>query len=136
MPLFFFDLVTPTEVERDLMGLSFVSLDEAYLSASQAALEIAIDMLRKRENPSRYQFAVRNEHGAVVLELPFSEVLQPGRAAKPHDPVHIHKRLKANLDRNRALKSELVAAVAQTRRTLTETLREATRSGPVAKRSF
>lgn len=111
------------------MGLRFVSLEEAYLSANQGALEIAIEMLRERENPSRLRFEVRDEHGALVLELPFSEVLQPGRGAKPHDPVHVHERLKANLERSRVLKSELVAALAQTRQTLAATSREAAWSG-------
>ena len=119
MPRFFFDLATPAGLERDDTGSVFDSLETAYLDGSQAAVEISIDLLRDRHDPSRHRFEVRDEEGQVVLEIPFGEVLRPGRSATPHPgPPGMQARLEAAFERNRELKSELALAVAEARERL------------------
>ena len=114
MPHFFFDLFTSKHFERDAEGLPFDSLEAAYLSASQAAVDISIDMLRERKDPSGYRFEVRDSDGQVVLELPFSEVLRAGRTAKP-PALPGQAQLQASLERNRKLKADLAKLLASAR---------------------
>ena len=117
MPHFFFDLCAPDSFERDAVGLSFESLDVAYLSASQAAMDISIDMLRERKDPSRHRFEVRDGEGRIVLELPFAEVLHPGKCVKPPPTAgQVHARLQASLDRNRKLKADMADLLVNARK--------------------
>jgi hypothetical protein len=113
MPRFFFDLSTSDHFERDNVGSTFETLEKAYLDACRAAIDISFELLRERKDPSRYLFEIRDTDGHVVWELPFAEVLQPGRARPRRSPAH--DRLQASLDRNRELKAELMDALSQTR---------------------
>ena len=115
MPHFFFDLTTPDDFEPDGVGVTFPSLEAAYLSANQAAVDMSIEMLRERRDPSGYRFDVRDQDGRMVMEIPFSEVLSLGRNAKPREADRLHDRLQAALDRSRRLRGELTEALAQAR---------------------
>ena len=117
MPHFYFDLCTPDGCEHDAEGLSFGSLDTAYLSASQAAIDMSIDMLRERKDPSRHRFEVRGEDGQVVLELPFTEVLHSGGGAKPPPTAsQVQVELRASLERNRKLKADMANLLVNARK--------------------
>lgn len=114
MPRFYFDLSTSEHFERDAVGAMFATLEAAYLDACRAVIDISFELLRERKDPSRYQFEIRDAGGQVVWELPFAEVLQPGRTARPRQ-IQAHDLLRQSLDRNRKLKSELVDILVQTR---------------------
>ena len=115
MPRFFFDLHTPEGLESDKLGLLFDTLDDAYLNANQAALEITIDLLSERRDVSRYRFEIRDESGAVMTDIPFTEVLNIGRPSKPCGVAEVHDRLRASLARSRKLRKDLADALAKAR---------------------
>lgn len=114
MPRFYFDLATSERFERDTVGASFATVEKAYLDACRAVIDISGELLRERKDPSRYQFEIRDTGGQVVWELPFSEVLQPGRTVRLRQ-IEAYDRLRQTLDRNRKLRSELTDMLIQTR---------------------
>ncbi len=124
MPLFFFDLATPGGIERDDLGVSFPGVEAAYMDACRAALEMSVDMLRARQDPARHCFEVRDERAALVLEIPFTEVLQPRR--RPAPPRRAHPQIEATVGRSRQLRAEVHAELTRARRAL-ETAQETLR---------
>ena len=133
MPHFYFDLKTAAGVEQDDLGAVFPGLEPAYLDACQAVLEISMDMLRDRKDPSHLCFKVRDEGGLLLMEIPFAEVLNPqSPPARSTSPALLRERLQANLGRARALKAEIAAELAQVREELElaqATLRRSTTRG-------
>ena len=116
MPRFFFDLSTPGGLERDDLGVTFAGVEAAYMDACRAALEISVDMLRERQDPGRHRFEVRDERAALVLEIPFTEVLQPRR---PPATLHrIHRQIQTTLGRSRQLRAEMQAELVRARGSL------------------
>ena len=116
MPRFFFDLAGPGGVERDDLGVMFAGVEAAYVDACRAALEISVDMLRERRDPGRHRFEVRDERTALVLEIPFTEVLQPGgAAAAPSRPHRLHRQIEATVGRSRRLRAEVNAELVRAR---------------------
>ena len=83
MPVFFFDFDTPEGFERADVGVPFASIEAAFLSAHQAAVEMIVELLRNGRDAGGRRFEVRDERGSVVLELPFLEVLHPRGSAGP-----------------------------------------------------
>lgn len=116
MPVFFFDLETADKFERDQVGVQFDSVEAAFLGAHEAAVAMIVELLRDRRDASRHRFEVRNEHGLVVLELPFLEVLHPRSAAKPPMNMDAPRRLRDTLARSRVLREELQEALERARR--------------------
>ena len=81
---FFFALSGAGDSSRDEIGAEFESLDEAYLEACRAALEISFEMLRERNDPSSLKFEITDSQGVILTDLPFAEVLKPGeRISRP-----------------------------------------------------
>ena len=127
MSQFYFDLHTPTGPEPDETGSPFESLEAAYLDACQAALEISVELLRKREDPSRYRFEIRAADKRLLLDLPFKEVLNP-RPRPLLAPVDCSKTVKGRLRRARELQAEVHAGLAEARLSL-EAVRATLRRG-------
>src|SRR5262245_12369606 len=119
MPLYFFHLYGPEGCSRDEVGIEYPNVEAAYLGAHQAALDISLDLLRRRTDPNRHSFEIMDQDGEVLFELPFSEVIQPARHALP--PAELHA--KINLQRERAGRalSELHQSVERTRALLAAT---------------
>ena len=116
MPLFYFDLATPGGLERDDLGVVFPGVEAAYVDACRAALEMSVDMLRERQDPGHHCFEVRDERAVLVLEIPFTEVLQPRRrVAAPH---RLHRQIEATVRRSRQLRAEVHAELVRARRGL------------------
>lgn len=80
MPRFFFNYTSDGATFTDDVGTDFASLEVAYLDACECALAIAFERLRVREDPTADAFEILDENRAVLLELPFSEVLRPKTA--------------------------------------------------------
>jgi hypothetical protein len=122
MPRFFFDLAGPGGVERDDLGVVFTGVEAAYVDACRAVLEISVDMLRDRRDPGGHRFEVRDEVGVLVLEIPFSEVLQPGGpSSPPAGPDGRSGRIKATLGLSRRLRAEVSAELVRARSALETT---------------
>ncbi|MBQ0820062.1 hypothetical protein HPT29_011265 [Microvirga terrae] len=84
MPRFYFHLTGgPEGVSPDESGVVLPDSEAAYLEAFHAARDMAQEWLREGRNPRRYAFEVRNDAGELVLELPFSEVLDHQAGRRP-----------------------------------------------------
>jgi Domain of unknown function (DUF6894) len=77
MPRFFFHFTSQGDVSRDEVGTEFPSLEAAYLDSCQSALEMSIDKLRVRDDPTNDSVEIADESGRLLMNIPFSEVLRP-----------------------------------------------------------
>lgn len=130
MPRYFFHLVAAREHTKDELGCEFPDVEQAYLQAHRAALDMSIEMLREHADPSHYRFEITDASGNLLFDLPFSEVMRP-RAR--HAPACMIPALKQQLDRRAKVLSELRNTFDKTRSLLEETkalLVRAARSGP------
>lgn len=68
-------------------GAAFDNLEAAYLEAFHSAQELWPILLEDRRDPRRYVFEITNSAGAVLIELPFSELLEACHDARRGRPV-------------------------------------------------
>ena len=119
MPQYYFHLTSPDGFSRDEIGSEFADVESAYLGACQAALEMSVEMLRERRDPSRHRFEISNQDGALLFDLPFSEVLRP--AARPESTGRLVQNLQRQheraLERRSALRDEVEHTVSLIRST-------------------
>lgn len=127
MPHFFFNLTSSGEVTVDCIGNEFPSLEDAYLSAWDAILEIAYDKLRAGQDPDQDSFEIVDAEHTVLMQVPFLEVLRPRRASKAPALREETRRLASAsrllLARSEALKAELCAEIERTKQ-LSGTIRQ------------
>ena len=129
MPTFFFDLRSPIGLDLAELGIEFSDVDTAYLDGCRAVIEMSAEMLRERQDPSALVFEVRNAVGALVMELPFREVLRPGeRLHRPTRESELHRELRARVAHSRALRADLKASVCEARTTVEQSRRIVRRS--------
>lgn len=123
MPTFFFDFCQGSTLIEDDRGLVFETVEDAYLDAYEAALEMWSDLLRRRQDPRRYSFRVRGGDGALLFVLPFTEVLETCLDAKGRAPIMVtyNEVVRAAL-RARKLSADFGRELSVTR----EAIREAT----------
>jgi len=118
MTVFFFDLVGPSEREQDELGIAFNNLDQAYLEACRAVVEISRDALNDRLDPNGYRFEVFDEARRLVLEVPFSEVLQPSRSLCSQHSKAVVESLHRNIDTSQRLRADLLTGLQQARESM------------------
>ena len=130
MARYWFHLASASGVDLDEIGSDFDTLEAAYLDGCRAVVDISAEMLRERRDPSQHRFEIRDVLGRLVLELPWDEVLRPGRR-RPPPPAStpLHEELAARVARSRELRSELRATFAWTRATLATAQATLDRSG-------
>ena len=75
MPRFYFDYRQGEDRMRDMQGVELVSTEAAYLEVSEAAQEMWSDLLKKRCDPRRCQFEVRDVNRELLFIFPFQEVI-------------------------------------------------------------
>ena len=75
MPRYFFDFRQGAETTADKEGVVFSDIEHAYLEAYEAALEMWSELLKKRCDPRRCFFDVRNENRELLFTLPFQELV-------------------------------------------------------------
>jgi hypothetical protein len=111
-------MVSPTRRDRDEVGILYPSVDDAYLEAHRAAVEISRDLLLRSGggDPNIYRFEIFDRDRNLVLEVPFREVLNPGAGARVRPMEGVMESLHRNLARSRALKAELAVQLAEARR--------------------
>jgi hypothetical protein len=116
MSRFYFDLVTPAGRDTDELGVQLSSLDEAYLEACRAAVEISHEHLLGGHGGDlhSYRFELFDDERNLLLEAPFREVLNP-RAACPRPVGVVVEAIHRNLARSRELKAELAIQLEQAR---------------------
>ena len=120
MPQYYFHLASPDGFSRDELGSDFPDVETAYLGACEAALEISVEMLRERHDPSRHRFEISNDEGTLLFDLPFAEVLRP--VARPEPPDRLIASLQHHHERVRQTRSELRSQFEQTQSLLRSTL--------------
>lgn len=79
MPVFFFHLRTPAELQVDDVGLDCVDLEAAYLEACYAIPGLATDFIQRGCNPMEYGFEITDAAGAILHEVPFTELVRGHR---------------------------------------------------------
>jgi hypothetical protein len=121
MPLYFFHLSTPGAYSHDDLGIEYADVETAYLGAYQAALDIGLELLRERTDPSRHVFEIMDQDGQMLFELPFSEVLHPLNAARPPPGRALHASVQAHQRRARKAASDLRESCANARSLLATT---------------
>ena len=81
MLTFYFDLEGQGLVQEDLVGLDFECLETAYVATCDTITVQAADMIGERRNPFDYTYVIRDERGAAVMEVPFTDLLS-GRSVR------------------------------------------------------
>lgn len=76
MPRFFFDFCQGDEHVPDEEGIEFASTEQAYMEAVEGAREMWSDLLKKRRDPNRCRFEVRDAGGNLLFTFPFHEVVE------------------------------------------------------------
>lgn len=75
MARYFFDFRQGVSFCADEAGAELAHVEQAYLEAFTAAQEMWGELLRKRQDPRRCAFEVRNEKRELLFVLPFQEVI-------------------------------------------------------------
>lgn len=130
MPIFFFDFCHGPSVEEDESGVVFESAERAYIEAYETALAMWIDLLRQRLDPQQASFRVRNEHGALLFVLPFSELLEDCRdGSQRRKPMtKIYREIETRCHQARKLNDEFLQQLNGLKMKLGEARRLASKS--------
>jgi|SRR4051812_27181041 hypothetical protein len=118
MPRFFFHFISQNQVTTDDVGLIFPSLEAAYLDSCDAALEISIERLRARDDPTNDGIEIADEDGRTLMHIPFTEVLRPGKKSNIQAKYTTSQAIQAcrrQMLRSDTLRSELQAEFEKTR---------------------
>src|ERR1043165_3338092 len=105
MARYFFHLTSPDGSSKDEIGTELPNAEAAYLEACDTALDMSFEMLRKRADPSRHAFEVRDEGGHVIFEIPFAEVTRPAERRAPFAEIH------AKIEHNQKRASRAISAL-------------------------
>ncbi len=121
MPRFFFHFMSQDDVSRDDIGTEFPSLEAAYLDGCQSALEMSIDKLRARDDPTNDSVEITDESGHLLMNIPFQEVLRPrqkfGIQTNRRASDGIIQACQRQMQRSHTLRSELRAEYEKTQST-------------------
>jgi hypothetical protein len=133
MPRYFFDLVGPQERQIDDVGLTFNDLDAAYIDAHRAIDDISLEMLRDRIDYRQYRFEIRDDGGRLLMEALFDERLRNAAHRPSAASNDLAVRVKANLARNRSLRSEVAGRLDEARAGVDRLRATLERAGDAAK---
>ena len=119
MPHFFFNYISGGATSVDDIGTEFCSLETAYLDTCGAALAIAFEKLRTRQDPTTDSFEIIDDEKNVLMQVPFSEVLRPAGGTNI-STIRLQTGLalencRRQAARSERLKDELRAEFARTR---------------------
>jgi hypothetical protein len=121
MPRYFFHLVTPSTYYADDIGAEFETAEAAYLDASRAAVELSIEALRRRETTTGHRFEIMDDHGQLLFDLPFNEMVR-SRGSNPFQSnLALRRQLDDGLRRSRDLQASVAAELARARENLKAT---------------
>jgi len=117
---YYFHLRMGQTISPDELGLELPDLETACLEAFKAAQEMWSELLAERSDPLVRSFEIADEHGQVLLTLPFREVLE--RAHKPTGTLPtLTQTLKAELEKRKILAASLQEQIKATRKTVETT---------------
>jgi CheY-like chemotaxis protein len=117
---YYFHLRIGDSISPDEIGLEIADLETAYLEAFKAAQEMWAELISERCDPLIRSFEIADEHGRVLLTLPFREVLE--RARGPAGTLaKLAQTLKAELEKRKMLTVSLGEQIKQVRKTVETT---------------
>lgn len=135
MPWFFFHLRSPKGLERDDLGLEFPSLEAAYLEAFRTVPGMSAELAFQKLDPTPYTFEITETGGRLLMEVPFTEVLDRGRQPAASPSAELFRKGRAAMERTAGLlkwlrreRAMLEAKLSETRRLLAASERAARRS--------
>ena len=70
-------------VAPDDEGAVFASIEEAYLESFKGAQELWPELFRNRHDPSQYAYEITDGDSAVLMKLPFVEIVECCRRIGP-----------------------------------------------------
>lgn len=121
MPRFFFHFTSQGDVSRDEIGTVFSSLEAAYLDGCRSVLEMSIDKIRTRDDPTNDSVEITDESGRVLMNIPFLEIVRPRQKvameANRLATDHILQACQHQMQRSHMLRSELQAEYEKTHST-------------------
>ena len=123
MPWFYFHLRGPKGLDRDDVGLELAGVEAAYLGACEAVPGMSADLAREETNPARYAFEITDAHGNLLMDVPFTEVLDRGHKPAPLRSGARLGRAAAEIARTASLIFSITEEHAALEITLTETRR-------------
>jgi hypothetical protein len=123
MPWFYFHLRSPAGLERDDIGLECAGIKAAYLEACRSVPGIIAELGYGNINPLRYGFEITDAGGGLLMEVPFTEVLDRGRKPVVPPSATLFREGRAEIARTATLISSNREERAALRVTLTETMR-------------
>lgn len=123
MPQFYFHLRAPAGLERDEIGVPLKGIEEAYLEACHTIPLLSAELVRKRAGPHRYAFEITDGADNLLMEVPFSEVLDRARRPARAPSVAPWQQAAAEMVRTARLITGLREERAALRATLAETKR-------------
>ena len=120
MPKFFFNLRNTAFLQPDELGTEFPDLDAAYLDACVAVMGMAADMERGGCNPLPFVFEIMDERGQLLLEVPFTEMLNAGEKPRKPTPQTARRQPSPQVERSQRLACEILDRITA----LQETVRQ------------
>jgi len=126
MALFYFNFMSPEGYEIDEVGCEFPDVENAYLEAHRAAVEIIAGIIRDRGDPLLCQFEIVDSQRRFLMDLPFSELIRP-RAISTNDAT-IHSKICGAIQRNHKLRREIQDELDNSRIAVTASLAAVARS--------
>ena len=124
MPRFYFDYRQGEEPVRDMQGIELASTEAAYLEVCEAVQEMWSDLLKKRCDPRRCRFEVRDTNRELLFIFPFQEVIDNCLDREPARPPGGVDRATAaaaaTTGRVVRANDEFLSALRQVRATLTD----------------
>lgn len=135
MPWFYFHLRGPKGLERDEIGLELASVEAAYLGAYRAIPGMSTDLIHEKADPFRYFFEIKDAGGTLLMEVPFTEVLDRGRQPVAPTSAERFRKGRAEMERTRGLIRALREEQAALQVKLSETQRLLAASARALRRS-
>jgi hypothetical protein len=118
MTRYFFDFRQGALCCPDTEGAEFPHVEQAYLEAFKAVQDMWTELLRKRQDPRRCVFEVRNEKGELLFVLPFQEVLD---SCLDRQRVPVQNTLESAIEsasRTKRVSDEFIEALHEVQKTL------------------
>ena len=109
----------------------FAGIEGAYLEACLTVPELSADLAREKKNPARYAFEITDPAGVLLMQVPFTEVLDRGR--KPVAPSSARRSHKAAAEMART--AALIISINEERAALQVTLAETSRLLALSRRA-
>lgn len=120
---FYFHFRQGVELVPDHEGIELADSDAAYMEAYKGAQEMWGGLLQKQQDPRRCAFEVHDAHGAMIVRLPFGELLESCRDSNSQAFLPSMQSAFAHVARTKQVSAEFRNELEEVRRNLREASR-------------